>query len=325
MHLHRGCSAAPWQTPFTLRFKAADQRLETDYEIEVRAGRRHGYSGRTHMLEKLGIKLFRAEARVCDQGRIEIGTSPFAAGETVEVIALPSKFAKSAARLLDLVVRSVTLDSFQWTDVTVQTARRFEDLAFLFESSVLNRGLIRLDLDEAAAVFKTVSELATPRGVEIGRFNGGSTFLLAAAVGEGGKLLSIDIAPKDDIALVHALTCAGIDDRVELVTADANRVAPDGDYAFAFIDGDHSYEGGRCDHNRWGRRVTPGGVIIHHDMSNNRRHSTQIASLARLREDIIRQQEGVVQLERETGSVAIFRRTDAPWIDVEASVQTVSA
>jgi Methyltransferase domain len=143
--------------------------------------------------------------------------------------------------------------------------------------------------------------------------------------GEGGKLLSIHIAPKDDRALAHALACAGIGQRVELVTADANTVLPDGDYAFAFIDGDHSYEGARRDHNRWGRRVSAGGVIIHHDMSNNRRHPTQIAPLARLREDIIRQQEGVLSLERETGSIAIFRRTDARWIDVQASVQTVSA
>src|SRR5579872_1995977 len=77
----------------------------------------------------------------------------------------------------------------------------FEDLAPLFALNPLGRGIIRQDFDEAAALFKAVRSLPHPSGVEVGRFNGGSTLLLAVAVGKEGRLVSIDIEPQDDETL----------------------------------------------------------------------------------------------------------------------------
>jgi hypothetical protein len=41
--------------------------------------------------------------------------------------------------------------------------------------------------------------------------------------------------------------------------------------------------------------------------------------LARLRDDILRQQRHIFELEREVGSMSFFRRTDAAWRPVQAS------
>jgi hypothetical protein len=66
----------------------------------------------------------------------------------------------------------------------------FEDYYWLFSSNPLNHGLSRLEHDEAAYLFRLVRSLGRPEAAEIGRFRGGSTFLLAAA---GARVLSIDI------------------------------------------------------------------------------------------------------------------------------------
>jgi predicted O-methyltransferase YrrM len=206
---------------------------------------------------------------------------------------------------------------FRWddTDVTKRVAD-FEDLAFLFWNTPLNRGLLRQDFDEAATLFKTVRSLSEPRGVEIGRFHGGSTLLLAAAVGSAGKLTSIDRAPQNDDALLHVLRRSRLADRVELIVADANHVHRSEVLDFAFIDGDHSYDGARRDHNRWGKLVRVGGFIIHHDMAMQRAFSTTCRDLVRLRGDILGTQQADVELTLEIGSMSVFRRRAASWSDI---------
>ena len=71
----------------------------------------------------------------------------------------------------------------------------FEDLCFLFWSSPLNRGILRMDLDEASYLFKLVRSLSAPTCVEIGRFKGGSSFLIASAM-QRGRLISLDLHVK---------------------------------------------------------------------------------------------------------------------------------
>lgn len=51
---------------------------------------------------------------------------------------------------------------------------------------------------------------------------------------------------------------------------------------FAFIDGDHPYEGSRRDHNRWVPQVRNGGYVIYHDMAKARHFATQVSDLLRL-------------------------------------------
>jgi Methyltransferase domain len=189
----------------------------------------------------------------------------------------------------------------------------FEDLSFLFWSSPLNRRFIRLDLDEAATLYKVVKNITNAHGIEIGRFKGGSTLMLASAVGPQGRLFSIDTEPQDDLGLEAILSQMNLLDRVELLVADAGKVEHDRQIDFVFIDGDHSYEGARRDHNKWGSKVRPRGFIIHHDMGNARPLSSQWESLAKLSLEIKTVQKDVLELAHEVGSMIIFRRRDSPW------------
>ena len=206
---------------------------------------------------------------------------------------------------------------FDWRKARLpRKMENFEDLAPLFALTPMGRGIIRQDFDEAAALFKAIRSQAGLRGVEVGRFNGGSTVLLAVAMGPESRLTSIDIDPQDDAALSVILKRVNLHARVELLVGDANRIQTNESYDFVFIDGDHSYEGAKRDHNRWGGKTRPGGLIIHHDMANSRQFSTQWAELERLRSDIITRQAEEVELVDEVGSLSIFRRKNGSWTEL---------
>lgn len=206
---------------------------------------------------------------------------------------------------------------YSWKEVRIpECPDGFEDLTPLFDLSPVSRGIIRQDFDEAAALFKAVRQLPHRRGVEIGRYSGGSTVLLAVALGHEGKLTSIDIMPQDDRLLEEVLAKSKVRSRVELIIGDANQVEVNEPLDFVFIDGDHSYEGAKRDHNRWGKRVKKDGLIIHHDMANSRRYSTQWTELARLRAEILEKQPKFLNLVNEVGSMAIFRKTSDSWTEI---------
>jgi predicted O-methyltransferase YrrM len=151
----------------------------------------------------------------------------------------------------------------------------FEDLAFLFTSSQLNHGVASLRFDEAALLYRTVRDLAPTTVAEIGRFKGGSTIVIAAALSQGSTLLSYDLhvpgaaavagAALDD-ELRAALARYGLDGRVQLLVGDSRSVdLPPGPLDLLFIDGDHTYEGARGDFLRWSPLVRVGGHVLFHD------------------------------------------------------------
>ena len=114
-------------------------------------------------------------------------------------------------------------------------ARGFEDLAFLFTSSQLNHGIISQELDEAALLYRLARDVDGGAVVEIGRFKGGSTLLLAAALGGRAELWSYDIhAPHQatytgadlDEELRDALRRLSLEERVHLVVGDSRLVSP---------------------------------------------------------------------------------------------------
>ena len=192
-----------------------------------------------------------------------------------------------------------------------QNIRRFEDLVGLFCLSPLNRGAIRQDIDEAATLFRLVSDIEAPSVLEIGRFLGGSTILLAVAAGELGTVLSIDRSQADDDALRRILQDTDLGRRVTLVTADANEVECSETFDFAIIDGDHSYQGVKRDLNRWAPKVR--GYVAFHDMAYARTKATQLPGPAKLREELLRQDPAGLVLDCEVGSMSIWRRTNVPW------------
>jgi predicted O-methyltransferase YrrM len=192
----------------------------------------------------------------------------------------------------------------------------FGDLAFLFWLTPMNRGILRQDFDEAALLYRTLRDLDPIRGVEIGRYSGGSTVLIAAAMQSPEALFtSIDAAPVADDVLRKVLTHLNLLERVELVKGHSGQVEWPAEPAldFVFIDGDHTYEGARRDHLQWGPRVRPGGLIIHHDMARARPHATSRSDLYNLRAMILERQADDLELVAEAGSLSVFCRRGQSW------------
>lgn len=243
-------------------------------------------------------------------------------GKVIEhiVIRHPDRF-KAALLRKDPGMFVQTLGKWQnqsWANFRLEgEPESFEDLVTLFTVGKFNRSLVRLDLDEAALLFKAVHAIAPSRGVEIGRGWGGSTMLLAVAVGHGGRVTSVELYPNHDEDLQSVLTQTGLNDRVNMLVGDSRKVSvSEKSIDWTFIDGGHNYELARDDHNRWGQLVRSGGYIIHHDATMTRPNASGCPELLQLRDEVVGRQAGVVERWREAGSLIVFRRTSAAWKSV---------
>ena len=122
----------------------------------------------------------------------------------------------------------------------------FEHLSWLFTNDHRNRGIIRMDFDEAALLYRMVAQTEGPI-LEIGRRFAGSTVLLAEASGGAAgtrPIVSIDIEPAHHSYANEYLVKDGVRERVDLRIADSRAPLSDSDrFGLIFIDGDHSYEG----------------------------------------------------------------------------------
>jgi predicted O-methyltransferase YrrM len=152
----------------------------------------------------------------------------------------------------------------------------FEHLAWLFTNDHRNRGICRLDFDEAALLYRMVTLTDGPI-LEIGRRFAGSTVLLAeASGGESGtrRLVSIDNNPAHDAYAERYLSKAGIRERVDLRIADSRvPLDPSERFGLIFIDGDHSYEGVLADTVAHWSSLDPMGdapaIVVYHDALPN--------------------------------------------------------
>jgi predicted O-methyltransferase YrrM len=148
----------------------------------------------------------------------------------------------------------------------------FEHLTFLFSSTILAHGIASLRLDEAGFLYRLVREVQPRTSVEIGRFRGGSTFLIASAL-EEGVLHSYDVETRQghagselDRELVAALERYGLAQNVRLHVQDSRTADPPGESIdLLFVDGDHREEGVRADFERWSPLLEPGGHLLFHD------------------------------------------------------------
>lgn len=185
----------------------------------------------------------------------------------------------------------------------------FHDLAFLFSSNLLNHGIALLAFDEAAYLYGLASGSRT--AVEIGRFKGGSTLLLASALPRDGELWSYDLHVKLrgtidgaelDAELTDALARYGLADRVRLVVGDSRSAEPPPTPCdLVFVDGDHSYEGTRADCEAWAPRVAPGGHLVFHDFAGATPHEGVVRAVAEVDTSKFERQAGA-------GSLAHFVR-----------------
>jgi predicted O-methyltransferase YrrM len=209
-----------------------------------------------------------------------------------------------------------------------ETLGGFEDLSFLFTSGQLNMGVALLTFDEAALLYRTARSLpGDATAVEVGRFKGGSTFLIAAAMPQDAVLWSYDLHVKLtgelsgerlDAQLAGALERYGLLDRVRLVVGDSRTAdAPPEPCDLIFLDGDHTYEGVRADYERWRAHLRPGGHLLLHDAGG----ATPHPGVVRLVEEIARGAGEWLEQRRTAGSIAHFVRTGAPapWDEAAAS------
>lgn len=159
----------------------------------------------------------------------------------------------------------------------VQPDHDFAHLLWLLSSNYANRGMAMLMLEEAIWLYDTIKDLGEPSVVELGRAKGGTTFLLAAS---GARVMSIDngalerrnnahFGPADlsyDESLHNALTRAGLRDRIELVTGDAE-TSPVPETVVDLVFSDVVLPTDRMIRlfNRWWEVLKPGGLFVLRD------------------------------------------------------------
>jgi len=111
------------------------------------------------------------------------------------------------------------------------------------------------------------------RGIEIGTFHGGTLRFFREIMNETGRLISVDLNDRGFIPEVMT-ECRG-DGRLKFVIGDSmaektlNEVEEhlEGNFAdFVFIDGNHTAEYIKGDHENYSNLVRKGGLIILHDI-----------------------------------------------------------
>ncbi len=136
---------------------------------------------------------------------------------------------------------------------------------YLPPSGGLPAEFIRLDPWEGAYLY-LLAQRARRGILEIGRFNGGSTFLFACARSDI-PIYSIDIAPQDDHKLRGLFQRHGVGRNVHTIVADSQRDRPSevGEFDLLFVDGDHSYDGCTRDLDNWYPLLPERGHLLAHD------------------------------------------------------------
>lgn len=192
--------------------------------------------------------------------------------------------------------------------------RNFEDLDWMLVSNPTNKGLLLLEFDEAALLFRLVRSKPAAQILEIGRWYGGSAFLFAVASDQDSIVTSIDIAPQDDRLLQTALERNDLSHKVKLLVDNAHdaEVRP-GFYDLIFVDGDHSYEGVARDYQHWKKAVKPGGHLAFHNAARGRAHADVAPGPFRLVQEIAARESEYYSRAPDVGSLALFLRTAKPW------------
>jgi predicted O-methyltransferase YrrM len=139
----------------------------------------------------------------------------------------------------------------------------------------------RQNIFEIEALFRAVLNLSPKRVLEIGTARGGTLYLWTQAASADATIASIDLPggafggayPACRIPFYQSFARPG--QHLHLLRTDSH--APETVHQvqsifnpepadFAFIDGDHSYEGVKSDFQLYGPLVRPGGIIAFHDI-----------------------------------------------------------
>lgn len=196
--------------------------------------------------------------------------------------------------------RTPSLDTMPF-DLSPSAPLQFEDLSGLFASTSLDHGVIAMTVRQTAYLFGLIRRLKPRKVIEIGRYKGGSTLTIAAALNGQGDFWSIDLGEKE--ARLHQRgTTRTFDDEIRdickrfglsvtLLVGDSRTIEVEtGEVDLVFIDGDHSYEGVKNDFERFGRRVKVGGAVLFDDACDEAVFHTHSESVGKLLNEIVAQQ-----------------------------------
>ena len=193
----------------------------------------------------------------------------------------------------------------------------FEHLAGLFASTPLNHGVISMTIRQTAYIFGWARQHTVRKAIEIGRYKGGSTLTIAAAMAGDGDFWSIDNAEKearlfgtegasDFDAHIRSLF-RRLNLQVNLLVGDSRTIEVEtGEVDLVFIDGDHTYEGVRNDFERFGRRARVGGTLFFDDAFHDDLFGTHVESVGRLVHEI--EKEGEFKLVNRVDRLAHLER-----------------
>lgn len=221
---------------------------------------------RSRLVDSLQRSLGKRLARILPERAARAFVVELSSRDPQTTIGAVARFVKS---------RAADLDRMPF-DLPVDRPLEFEHLAGLFASTTLDEGIISMNIRQTAYLFGLVRTMAPSRVLEIGRYKGGSTLVIAAAMGGRGHFWSIDIAGAGHHLAPQGIgrpvadqvrdACKRWGFPVDVLVADSRTVELDtGALDLVFIDGDHSYAGARNDFERFGRRVRVGGAVLFDD------------------------------------------------------------
>lgn len=192
---------------------------------------------------------------------------------------------------------------------SLDAVRGFEDCYWLFSSNALNFGLSQLRFDEAASIYRLVREYEDPHVIELGRYKGGTTFLLAAA---GARVRSlendVEIERRFRPALCRALDRFGLADRVDAETGDAYTCAVEAESSDLVLVhcSPETDEQVRSLVERWWPAIRPGGGLILHPTPHLPGVAPVVAELGREPNYL-----GAVRAHALVGEHVLFRKPAA--------------
>ena len=212
--------------------------------------------------------------------------------------------------------RAMTLDDVPF-DFEPSARIEFEDLAGLMANTSLAFGVALMTPRQLAYIFGLARRSGVRTAIEIGRYKGGATVVLAAAIAPGGTLWSIDNGSLEVMVSgerpgrshddqIRAM-CGRLGLDARLIVGDSRTLELDaGPADLVLIDGDHRYEGVRSDLERWGKHVRIGGNVLLDDVFPMGRYRVGCDEVGRAVREAI--DEGTFELVRAVDRMAHLRR-----------------
>lgn len=202
-------------------------------------------------------------------------------------------------------------------DLPIGEGPRFEHFAGLFSSTSLDHAVITLTIRQAAYLWGMVRHLSVRKAIEIGRYKGGTTMLLACAMGSGGHLWSIDNGEKEK-RLACPTEGRSYDEQIQdlcrrwglsvhLLVGDSRTTTVDtGQVDLLFIDGGHEYSIVRSDLERFGPRVRMNGAVLLDDAYDDGTFRTHHPGVRRVVDEAVA--SGNYRLQRTVNRMAHLER-----------------